>query len=490
MPWKRPANEIVRLLGQSAARPSDCQCRGPRLASLFVLEGLAASLGRVLRLGPPASSDCFLRALAEERRRAGDGRTLRRAVGDCSERIPLGSDLDARARWLQDGTTSAELERLDPRVHCDRIHHHLLATYRVESRIAETLAINRVACQRSLSLFLRSTGEAEHNARARFVDTYALFANFFEWGSGSVRGSAAVRRMNEIHGRYYLPNEGMKYVLLNTAFTWLDAIDRVARRPLRPVERLGFFHAYVTLGRALRIEGLSHDVQEMRAFFSDQNARSARPAPFKTRTFEAFVRNSLGSVVADWPALRLSLSVGMDDDYRAALGYPTPAEAESQAVVAAIAQLSARLGNATQGVYLRSLEERAGAGRSPNELGVSRRSTRLPALTSSGDNAGYPSGLCPVSAARPVSETPLPAYAWHQIRRRVAGGAAWLVIEGDVYDVGPLLDHHPGGETPLREHLGRDATRAFRSAGHGPLTETLRLNFRVGRLAVPRRTAD
>ena len=401
---------------------------------------------------------------------------IERALGRLDE-------LHARADWLVRGTSAAELERLEPSRDSDRIYHHLLRTFRAESRVVETLAINRVATWESLALFLRSTREAERNPVGRFFDTYALFANYFEWGEASERGTQAVARMNQIHGRYFLPNDGMKYVLLNTAFTWLDGIDRIGHRALLPLEREGFFQAHVRLGRAMQIEGLSFDQGEMYEWFRQVNERNAFHTPLKTETFELFVKNSFGSATSEHAIMLTAGRVAMDAHYRAALGYAAPTSREQQSVRSALASLAVRVEARPGAIFLRSLSRTPNRVESarPSELGVSERSRWLPRVS------GSPTGE-PPEAQRPLahaSQAPavrLPSYSWDEIQRHASGDSLWIVLDGEVYDVTGWQNEHPGGVGRLREWAGKDASQAFRQAKHGPLTDVLRLNYRIGRV--------
>jgi len=392
--------------------------------------------------------------------------------------------LEARVEWLLRGTTALQLEALDPEQDSDRIYHHLLSSFRAESRVVETLAINRVSTWRSLALFLRSTRESERNPVGRFFDTYALFANFFEWGEHSQRGSEAVRRINQIHGRYYLPNEGMKYVLLNTAFTWLDGIDRIGHRPLSERERRGFFHAHVRLGRAMHIQDLSDDYAEMYAWFSRINRDNAFHTALKTETFETFVGNSFDSAAPERTALLLAARVAMDDHYRAALGYAAPSAEETASVRQALGSLASTETSRARAPWLRSLERTPlrPLPCAPGELGVSERSAALPRLDPAAPNGGYPERQLPLREAHAAEHVELPTYDWAEIRRHATSSSTWLVIDGDVYDVSGWLEQHPGGAERLRQWAGRDATGAFEEAGHSPLTRILRLNYRIGRV--------
>ncbi len=406
---------------------------------------------------------------------------LARAIEEAIGRL---DELHARAEWLVRGTSAAELERLDPRRDSDRIYHHLLRTFRAESRVVETLAINRVATWESLALFLRSTREAERNPIGRFFDTYALFANYFEWGEASERGTQAVERMNQIHGRYFLPNDGMKYVLLNTAFTWLDGIDRIGHRALSALEREGFFQAHVRLGRAMHIEGLGGDQGEMYEWFRQVNERNAFHTPLKTETFELFVKNSFGTATSEHAIMLTAGRVAMDAHYRAALGYSAPTPREEQSVRSALASLAVRAESRPGAIFLRSLSRTPNRVESarPSELGVSERSRWLPRV-GGGAGGGLPEGQRPIAHASQAPEALLPAYSWDEIRSHATRESSWIVLDGEVYDVTGWQSEHPGGAERLREWAGKDATQAFRQAKHGPLTDVLRLNYRIGRVA-------
>ncbi|HVZ36393.1 MAG TPA: hypothetical protein VG963_28385, partial [Polyangiaceae bacterium] len=328
-------------------------------------------------------------------------------------------ELEARLVWLQNGTSPAELEALDPQRDSDRIYHHLLGTFRIEARVVETLAINRVATWESLALFLRSTREAERRPLPRFLDTYALFANFFEWGEHSVRGGAAIRRINQIHGRYYLPNDGMKYVLLNTAFTWLDGIDRIGHRPLSALERRGFLEAHLRLGRAMQIRELDADATALETWFRQVNRSNARHTPFKTETFETFVGNSFGQATEERDALLLAARAAMDDDYRAALGYPAPTADEVRRVRSAVQCAVTRAREHRVSRYVRSLERAAQRAepKKPAQLGVDARSPALPQANPLADNAGYPDAQRPVTPSSSGRSMDLPVYSWSEIRQ-------------------------------------------------------------------------
>jgi len=414
------------------------------------------------------------------------GRDLAEVLRRCIERH---RSLERRLRWLLDGTSFEQLSRLDPLRDSDQIFHALSSTFRVESRVVELLAINRIAQSTSLSVLVRSTQEAETNGVHRFYDTWGLVANFFEWGEDSKRGRAAAERMRQIHGRYYIPNSGMKYVLLETAFTWLDGIDRIGHRPLLDVERRGYFHAYVKLGLATNIAEIDHDYDAMYRWYREFNLANARHHPLKTDTFERFVKNSMTGfdVPGMDPLLLTAARVGMDDAYRSSLAYASPTAAETAAVRSVFFTLGRTLDLLPRTPFIRSLQNNPARSdyTRPNELGVGERSKHLPTVRPDLPNGGFPNGQRPITNAADIVPTDLPVFSAEEIREHASVESLWVVIAGEVYDLTVFAQKHPGGLAALLAVAGGDATHAFERAGHSAATQVFKLNYRIGRVSVP-----
>ena len=51
-----------------------------------------------------------------------------------------------------------------------------------------------------------------------------------------------------------------------------------------------------------------------------------------------------------------------------------------------------------------------------------------------------------------------------ELRRHATSNDAWTVYEGQVYDLTPYLDYHPGGVQVLSGTFGGDCTQAFKKA--------------------------
>eukprot|EP00931_Biecheleriopsis_adriatica_P105664 TRINITY_DN80210_c0_g1_i1.p1 TRINITY_DN80210_c0_g1~~TRINITY_DN80210_c0_g1_i1.p1 ORF type:complete len:145 (+),score=30.95 TRINITY_DN80210_c0_g1_i1:23-436(+) len=54
------------------------------------------------------------------------------------------------------------------------------------------------------------------------------------------------------------------------------------------------------------------------------------------------------------------------------------------------------------------------------------------------------------------------------VREHSDPDACWIIIEGRVLDVTDYLGRHPGGIASITKLAGRDATAAFKAAGHSP----------------------
>ncbi|XP_017015778.2 cytochrome b5 [Drosophila takahashii] len=62
------------------------------------------------------------------------------------------------------------------------------------------------------------------------------------------------------------------------------------------------------------------------------------------------------------------------------------------------------------------------------------------------------------------------------------GKPCWLIIKGNVYDVTKFLVEHPGGSEALLEYGGKDATKAFKQAGHSSDAEKDLKNYKIGEI--------
>jgi hypothetical protein len=117
-------------------------------------------------------------------------------------------------------------------------------------------ALFRTFCVPSIGALLDRTGEFRHRAQKRYDDTDLIVSELIERGYDSDRGRAALRRMNQIHGRFAIANEDFLYVLSTFVFEPIRWNARFGWRPLCDQERLGYFFFWREVGRRMNLRNL------------------------------------------------------------------------------------------------------------------------------------------------------------------------------------------------------------------------------------------
>jgi hypothetical protein len=410
---------------------------------------------------------------------------------------------EKRLTWLLDTRgTQERLEKLDALEDCEEIWCWVRYAFRPEHVWGLWgNAIERIAQIESTATFFHSTGEAERSPIRRTEDTAIFYAYFFNWGLDSYHGRKAIEGMNRIHGRYFIHNDGMKYVLLNAAFTILDGLERIGHRRLTDKERLGYFHAQVKLGQAMNIHGLTHDWDEMYEWFHGLNRLFAAHTPQKSRMFMSIEKSFDTIMKTPGPLTKLRQMfafAGMDATYASALGVKSSGFKRflSRTFMWFAAKARALLPGEPDAqsltTYLTYPE-----GVDIEVLGVKERSAKMPGVCpfagaerSKAPNRGFPENMRPLLAAADATKTELPFVEWDEIKKHDKEDDLWVVFGGDVYDLSAFAKNHPGGLKVLMKGVGRDMTKAFNSAKHTDITKVFALNYRIGRVAEAKQAAS
>lgn len=111
------------------------------------------------------------------------------------------------------------IQRLDPEKDAQRIV--FLSTcyeFPFDTTRALEFALFRTYCVPSISGLLDKTGEFQRRPQKRYDDTDLIVSELMEWGYDSERGRRALRRMNQLHGRFAIANEDFLYVLSTFVF--------------------------------------------------------------------------------------------------------------------------------------------------------------------------------------------------------------------------------------------------------------------------------
>jgi hypothetical protein len=228
----------------------------------------------------------------------------------------------------------ANLQRiaaLDPQVDWLEIYR-LSATYEFpwDYQRALELALFRTFAVPYIGDVLDRAGEFRERAQRRYDDTALLLAEVLDNGPDSPRGRAAIRRINQQHGRWSIPNEYMVYVLTTFVVVPVRWIERFGWRPLHPNERAAAYAYYARLGELMGIREVPAAYDEMAAWSDAYERVEFGHADGGRRTADATL-----ALFASWqpsPLRRFSPALSralMDAPLRDALGYPpAPAAAE------------------------------------------------------------------------------------------------------------------------------------------------------------------
>jgi hypothetical protein len=220
-----------------------------------------------------------------------------------------------------------QIQQLDPLHDYERIV--FLCTcfeFPFDTTRALEFALFRTYCVPSISELLDRTGEFQHRAQKRYDDTDLIVSELMEHGCASERGKRALRRMNQLHGRFQISNNDFLYVLSTFIFEPIRWNAQFGWRHMCDQEKLGLFHFWREVGRRMNIRAIPEEYSALEEFnlryerehfhFAESNRRVGGA------TREMFVR---------WfprllhPLARQSIYALLDPPLITAFGFPQPA---------------------------------------------------------------------------------------------------------------------------------------------------------------------
>lgn len=179
------------------------------------------------------------------------------------------------------------------------------------------------------SALLLQTGEFVARAQKRYDDTDLLLSELYNHGYDSERGRAALRRMNQQHGRYTIANENFLYVLSTFVFEPPRWMDRFGWRPMTQHEKLAQFYFWRELGRYMNIKNIPDTIEELEAFNVAFERDNYRYDPVNT-----VVGGATRDLLLSWYMPRSLIRFGypavyalMDEPLLEAFGFPKPPQA-------------------------------------------------------------------------------------------------------------------------------------------------------------------
>jgi hypothetical protein len=171
---------------------------------------------------------------------------------------------------LRESPHLREIRRLDPVADAQRIVFlDASLEFPWDTQRALELAFYRTYAVPSIATLLDSTGELAARTQRRYDDTRLLITAFCEHGYDSDLGRGAIRRMNQIHGRFQIASEDFLYVLSTLVFEPIRWNARFGWRRLLEIERLATFHFWREIGKRMAIRGIPDRYEELEAFNLD-----------------------------------------------------------------------------------------------------------------------------------------------------------------------------------------------------------------------------
>lgn len=219
------------------------------------------------------------------------------------------------------------IDQLDPRADCERIV--FLSSrfdFPFDTTRALELALFRTFAVPRISAMLDRTGEFGQRAQKRYDDTDILVSNLMERGFTSDAGQRAVRRMNELHGRFAIANDDFLYVLSTFVFEPIRWNERFGWRRMTERERLAYFYFWREVGVRMGIEDIPESYDEFEAF-----NREFERTRFKLAASNGRVGAATREMMVAWfprplaPVVRSAVHALLDDPLREAFGFPKSA---------------------------------------------------------------------------------------------------------------------------------------------------------------------
>ncbi|WP_205474437.1 oxygenase MpaB family protein [Nocardioides sp. SYSU D00038] len=146
-------------------------------------------------------------------------------------------------------------ESLDPERDCTEIYYNVVAhEFPWDMNQALSFALFRTYAVPGIGRLLDETGEFTGNVQKRYDDTALLLDPPARLGFDHPESRAAIRRINQMHRSYDIPNHEMLYVLATFVVVPKRWLDDYGKRPLTHAEVEASVHYYRTLGRHMGIK--------------------------------------------------------------------------------------------------------------------------------------------------------------------------------------------------------------------------------------------
>jgi hypothetical protein len=173
---------------------------------------------------------------------------------------------------------------------------------------------------------LVSTGEFIKRTQKRYDDTVLILSEILEHGYDSERGLAALRRMNQQHGRYPIPNDEYLYTLSTFIYEPIRWNARFGWRKLMTNEKESSYYFWREVGRRMNIQDIPPAYEAFEQFNREYERANFRYSP-GNNALATVTRNLMLSWVLPkplWPLGAPFVHALIDDRLLNAVGLPIP----------------------------------------------------------------------------------------------------------------------------------------------------------------------
>ena len=181
-----------------------------------------------------------------------------------------------------------EIRSLDPVRDNQRICY-LDSTFEFPFDMTRALefALFRTFASERISSLLARTGEFTERPQKRYDDTDLIISEIYASGYESERGLAAIRRMNQQHGRFQIADEDMRYVLSTFVLEPIRWLDRFGWRPMDAEEKRAQFEFWRQVAQRMNIQDIPESLGAMEAFNQAYESEHFHFAPSNHRVAES-----------------------------------------------------------------------------------------------------------------------------------------------------------------------------------------------------------
>ncbi len=226
---------------------------------------------------------------------------------------------------MAEETYDQRLARLDPHTdHQEMVRICSSYLFPWDTERALELALFRTFAVSSIGELLAKSGAFAKNTQRRYDSTAILVAEFSYYGYDSERGKQALRRMNQIHGRFEISNQDFLYVLSTFVCEPVRWMQRYAWRGYDEREIYAAHQFWYQIGLRMGLKDIPHDYAALDSFNQEYEATyfafSEGGKEVADHTMELLLSWYLPKPIRAWG--RPASYALMDAPLREAFGYP------------------------------------------------------------------------------------------------------------------------------------------------------------------------